>query len=203
MSSGTGPTTLIQRLRAGDSDAARRLFELYQYEIRAMARRMRTARTMEDDEDVVIVAFAKCFAAIQKGKYPKVVHGKAFKRMLKHIAKNRMIDFRRKEKAQKRTPNDGTMTQVPFHSSVDDQFAAEDVAISDEWPPELLVAFSEQLDCLIDRLDAKLRHVAELRLEGFTHAEISEEIGRSIPTVERRCRLIRQIWEHEYDDEGG
>ena len=43
----------------------------------------------------------------------------------------------------------------------------------------------------------QLRTIALLKLEGHTNDEIAARIGRSVPTVERRLRLIRQTWKEE------
>ncbi len=42
-------------------------------------------------------------------------------------------------------------------------------------------------------LDAELRRIAEMRIHGFSNLEIAESIGRSLPTVERRLRLLRTL----------
>ncbi len=46
--------------------------------------------------------------------------------------------------------------------------------------------------------DDELRRIALLKLEGYTNEELAQRIGRSIPTVERRLRLIRETWKVEY-----
>jgi DNA-directed RNA polymerase specialized sigma24 family protein len=38
------------------------------------------------------------------------------------------------------------------------------------------------------------------KLEGYTNREIAEKLGRSRPTIERRLRLIREIWREEFDE---
>jgi DNA-directed RNA polymerase specialized sigma24 family protein len=46
-------------------------------------------------------------------------------------------------------------------------------------------------------LDPDLAEIAMYRLQGFTNVEIAAKINRSVPTVERRLRRIRQKWQHE------
>ena len=48
---------------------------------------------------------------------------------------------------------------------------------------------------MLESLDEPLRRIAVYKLEGLTNEEIAAEIRRSLPTVERRLRLIRQKWE--------
>ena len=50
---------------------------------------------------------------------------------------------------------------------------------------------------LLGMLDDKHRPIAQWKLEGYTNAEIAERIGRSVPTVELRLRMIRAIWKKE------
>jgi DNA-directed RNA polymerase specialized sigma24 family protein len=46
-------------------------------------------------------------------------------------------------------------------------------------------------------LDDGLRQIAVLKLEGRTNEEIASRIDRSPTTVERRLRLIRDMWKEE------
>ena len=39
--------------------------------------------------------------------------------------------------------------------------------------------------------------MAVWKLEGHTNEEIAALLGRSVPTVERKLRLIRKLWEGE------
>jgi DNA-directed RNA polymerase specialized sigma24 family protein len=58
------------------------------------------------------------------------------------------------------------------------------------------------MEGLLARLDdEELREIALLKLQGFTNEEIAARIGRALPTVERRLRLIRQTWKEEAADE--
>jgi hypothetical protein len=34
-------------------------------------------------------------------------------------------------------------------------------------------------------------------MEGWTNVEIAAKLGRAVPTVERRLRMIRKIWGQE------
>ena len=55
-------------------------------------------------------------------------------------------------------------------------------------------AYSEGHSDLLDQLNPDLRELALLKLRGYTHHEIARHIERSVATVERRFRLIRDIW---------
>jgi len=57
---------------------------------------------------------------------------------------------------------------------------------------------SEESERLLSRLpDESMQRLALLKMEGFTHEEAAEQLECSVRTVERRLRLIRQIWGQE------
>src|SRR4030095_718133 len=68
--------------------------------------------------------------------------------------------------------------------------------------PEPTPAFAAQVAeewlRLLERLDSpELRTVALRKVEGYSNEEIAEQLGCGLRTVERRLRLIRNIWEQE------
>ena len=68
--------------------------------------------------------------------------------------------------------------------------------------PEFAAEMVEAVDRLFDQLDDdELRQIALHKLEGCTNEEIAGKIGRALPTVERRLRLIRERWQGEIGDE--
>ena len=61
-------------------------------------------------------------------------------------------------------------------------------------PAELALAEME-VDRLLGLLpDPMLRRIAEMRMEGHTVADVSLALRRPISTIERKLRLIREIW---------
>ena len=61
---------------------------------------------------------------------------------------------------------------------------------------------TEAVDRLFNLLDDKeQRRIALRKLEGYSNEEIAAEIGRSLPTVERRLKMIREIWKEDRSDE--
>ncbi len=62
-------------------------------------------------------------------------------------------------------------------------------------PPDVLASVSETLRILLDYLDdSELQEVAMARLNGLTNEEIAISLNRSVRTIERRMKLIRNIW---------
>jgi DNA-directed RNA polymerase specialized sigma24 family protein len=72
---------------------------------------------------------------------------------------------------------------------------------SPEPPPDLVVSFAEQVRHRLGQLPGDdLRQVALARLEGDTVAEAARRLGFSQRAVERKLRLIRQIWQQGMEE---
>jgi DNA-directed RNA polymerase specialized sigma24 family protein len=70
--------------------------------------------------------------------------------------------------------------------------------IGREPEPAVAAQLVEEYERLLDSLDDDvLRSVAVWKLEGHTNKEIAGKLGRSLATVERKLRLIRDAWEKE------
>jgi DNA-directed RNA polymerase specialized sigma24 family protein len=71
-----------------------------------------------------------------------------------------------------------------------------DAIRSPEPTPEVALVMAETLNGLMGLLDDELREMVRLRLEGLSNKEIGNRLGRPLPTVERRFRLIRARWKN-------
>jgi len=70
-----------------------------------------------------------------------------------------------------------------------------EAAIGREPTPELAAVFCEQVENLLASLDSEsLREIALRKLEGFSNNEIAEQIQRTTRAVERKLKLIREVW---------
>lgn len=69
---------------------------------------------------------------------------------------------------------------------------------SREIGPELLSEFNERVESLFELLEHdSLKQVAKAKVQGYTNNEIANHLGCSLSTVERKLRLIREIWSRE------
>ena len=86
-----------------------------------------------------------------------------------------------------------------FIESVDDTAPRGiDQTPSREPTPEFAEQITDQCDELLEQLgDETLEKVAIAKLEGFTNDEIAEQLGVRTRTVERKLRIIREIWSVE------
>jgi RNA polymerase sigma factor (sigma-70 family) len=75
------------------------------------------------------------------------------------------------------------------------QLGGFDQLLDSEPTPEFLVIMDEQQRRLFDALpDPSQKEVARLRFEGFSNDEIAEQVGMSLRSVERKLKIIREIW---------
>ena len=73
--------------------------------------------------------------------------------------------------------------------------------LDDAPTPEFAALMAEQCRSLLERLDDPgLQTLAIAKMDGSTNEEIAAEQNCSVRTVERRLRLIRDIWRDEGDD---
>ena len=64
--------------------------------------------------------------------------------------------------------------------------------------PHDRVAVVEEVERLLHLLPEELRQIVLWKLEGFTNAEISPMIGKTVRSVELKLQLIRRILEKEF-----
>lgn len=191
-------TIWLEQLKAGDSAAARPLWEAYFARLMAVARRrLRTApRAAADEEDVALSAFDSFCRGAEAGRFPRLDDRDDLWHVLFVITARKAAGLARREGREKR--GGGRVVQV---SAVDGDGSAPNL-MSGVAGPEPSPAFAAQVAEVCQRLlsiltDGNLRELAIWKMEGFTNAEIAGKLGRSVPTVERKLARIRTMWQRE------
>jgi DNA-directed RNA polymerase specialized sigma24 family protein len=177
----------LERLQAGDHAAAQPLWEAYFQRLVAMARaRLQGApRRAADEEDVALSAFDSFCRGAEQGRFPQLRDRGDLWRLLVTITGHKALDRLRHERRQKR----GGGAAGPV--------ALEEV-IGREPTPEFAAQVAEECRRLLGLLDdAELEAVALWKMEGYTTEEIAARLGYTPRTVERKLRLIRQVWQEE------
>jgi RNA polymerase sigma factor (sigma-70 family) len=197
VSASNSVTRWIEQLKGGDQAAATLLWQRYFERLVRMAHlKLRNApRRIADEEDVVSQAFESLFRRAGQGRFPHLHDRHDFWHLLVKIAERKALNQRRYELRQKR---DGG--RVRGESVFDPVRGSTAQPGLDQLPgggptPELAAAVAEAVEMLLGLLSGDLRRIALLKLEGDTNEEIAEKIGRSVATVERRLKLIRDEWE--------
>lgn len=184
-------TLWLRQLEAGDRAAAQPLWECYYSRLVRLARsRLRSApRRVADEEDVALSAFDSFCRAVAQRRFPQLGDRNDLWRLLVTITARKAADLVEHEGRQKRGGGRG--------QSLEGTRTLEQ-AVGREPTPAFAAQVAEECRRLLGQLaDAELRELALWKLEGYTNAEISQKLGCSEPTVERRLRLIRKCWEKE------
>ncbi len=180
----------ITELKSGEDDAAANIWAHFYARLLGLARRKLdgTPNAVADEEDVVAKAFASFFRRAQDAEFPLLQDRNDLWQLLSKITVRKAINQRRDLTRLKR--GGGHVLQA----SDGDDYPAVDHIESLEPTPENALMAAEAMQRLLEQLDEELRQIAVLRLEGFSIAEIAARIDRSVPTAERRLRLIRDKW---------
>jgi len=196
----TGSVTYwIERLKAGEPEAAQPLWEGYFDRLVRLARaRLQAApRRAADEEDAALSAFDSFCRGAAEGRFPRLHDRDDLWQLLVLLTARKASNMVRDERRQRRgggkvwnasaLPRDGSFRGP----------ALADLA-GREADPEVAAQVAETCRCLLDRLgDATLQAIAVWKMEGHTNEEIAAKLGRSVGTVERKLHLIRAIWETE------
>jgi DNA-directed RNA polymerase specialized sigma24 family protein len=199
-------TTWVEQLRAGNHDAAQRLWERYFPRLVGLARKrlrdLGVSRRVADEEDVALSAFDSFCRAAEQGRFPRLEDRDALWALLVVITARKALDLRTHERRKKRGGGN-----VAGESVLDALLGTEDGAagigqvVGREPTPEFPAQAAEEFRWLLAKLPTEeLRAVALAKMEGYTNEGISARQNCAVSTVERRLGLIRTIWQ-EYSNE--
>ena len=186
-------TRWLGALKAGDPDAAQRLWERYFTDLVRLARaRLRRApRAAEDEEDVALSAFDSFCTAATQGRFPRLDDRDDLWRVLVTLTERKAADLRRRQRRQKRgggrVAREADLAE-PEGDLLDHLAGAAPT-------PEFAALVAEEYRRRLDALpEEALRRVAVLKLEGYSNQEIAGRIGLDLRSVVRKLDLIRRTW---------
>jgi len=180
---------LIDLCRAGDQNAARQLFEHYVNRLLPLARLRLSQRLASrvDPEDIVQSVFRTFFKRLKAGEF-QIEEEDDLCKLLVRITVHK------------------TLRQVAFHKAGKRDFSLEahqgDNAndqmvqlLGREPGPEVTVAFLNQLEHFLGRLQPMEREILEMRMQGHSNEDIAQKLGiydRKIRRVIERVRALAQ-----------
>jgi RNA polymerase sigma-70 factor (ECF subfamily) len=173
---------LIQRIRAGDQDAAAELVKRYEPAIRRAVRfRLADARlgSLFDSMDICQSVLGSFFIRAAGGQYDLSTPEQLLK-LLTTMARNKLISEARKQHAQRRD-----LRRVTSH----EQDQGELVSMSPS--PSSEFAVRDLLQEIRRRLSADERRILELKDQGHGWAAIALELGGNPAAL--RMRLSRAL----------
>jgi RNA polymerase sigma factor (sigma-70 family) len=187
----------IEDLRAGKVGAATQLWNRFHANLMKIARRRlsASARRATDEEDLVAIAFESFFERFREGQFPDLRGRAELWSLLVTITDRKAVNHVRQHFSAKRgsgrvVAESALGRRAESGASATSLQARVDV---DAPQPDRVASLAE----LFDRLDADLRRIVLMKRDGFTNEEISRRVNRSVATIERRLRLLRDEWMEE------
>ena len=181
----------VASARQADPSALRNLWARYSPRLLRLARSKlpRAVRRTSDEEDLAVRAFTSFVTRIERGGFEDVQSRSTFWHILASIVARKASEdvrtLRRLKRGAGRVRGESALLeQTPQRSW--------DALVQAEPSPSGIFATREWFAELITQLaDEELARILGYKCEGYNNVEISRMIGRSLPTVERRLRLIR------------
>ena len=192
-------TNWIGRLKSGDPEAARRLWEGYFRRLVGLARGKLegSPRRAADEEDVALSAFGSLCRGAEGGRFPHLLDRGSLWQLLVAITAHKALDLRRREGRQKRGGG-RVLDEAGLSDPADSDGVGLEQVLGREPTPEFAAQLAEEFERLLAGLDdPTLRAVAVARLDGFTVEEIAARLGCAPRTVERKLQVIRSLWSAE------
>lgn len=186
-------TVWLDQLRAGESAAAKPLFDRYFARLVGLARqRLRdTPRRAADEEDVALSAFDSFCRNAERGKLADLADRDGLWRVLAVFTLRKATHFRRDGGRLKRGGAAGAVGDL-------------ELALARDPDPALAAEVAEECERLLAALgEGDLRLIAVLRMEGHSVEEVAARVGCAPRSVKRKLALIRSVWEWEAGHDPG
>ena len=191
-------TRCILMLKAGDREAAQKLWDAYFQRLVGLARaRLRnTSRRATNEEDVALSAFDSFYRRAEQGRFPRLFDRNDLWQLLLMITVRKAIDLMQYER--RRGGGRGkALTDMSELNGREVEHLTSVFGPSDEPSPEAVVIFQELTERLLGLLDDKLRTVARMKLDGYNNREIAETLGCHPETIRRKHERICHLWAGE------
>lgn len=182
-------TQWISDARLGREDAAQQLWDRYSSRLVRLARKVISGANLAiaDEQDVANDALGAFLLQIRDGDFDQLDDRDGLWKLLADITIKKANSLVRNELRQKRdarkTINENDLSRP-----------LADLKPGSEQNPEAALLIAEAINVFLSELaDGQLQQIVIAKMEGHTNAEIARQIGYSVPTVERRLKVIRAI----------
>jgi DNA-directed RNA polymerase specialized sigma24 family protein len=182
-------TCYLELVKAGDEEAARRIWERYFVRLTELVDQRLRGKPWGafDSEDVALSAFDSFFRAAAGGRFPQLADRDGLWALLLTIAGCKIRDRVQHEHRQRRN-----VDKVEGGSPALEQLRSREPS------PELVAMMADECRRLLDDLgEDTLRQIALLKMEGCTDKEVAAKLNCGLRTVERKLERIRCKWQHE------
>lgn len=190
-------TQFFTQVRRGDGDAAQVLWDQYGHRMLGLARKVLKSRvtSFTDEQDAVQSAFRSFWQRAARGDFGENLDRDGLWRLLGNITLRKALRHQERETAQKRGGG-RVVCESALAVPSDAPFRLDDLM-------DCVPAKDFDLTCeeMLLELDEVQRKIALLRLMSHTNEEIANLLNLSVSSVERKLRLIRNIWKAHLPDE--
>jgi DNA-directed RNA polymerase specialized sigma24 family protein len=153
------------------------------------------SRRASDEEDIALSAFHSLCKGAAAGQFPKLDDHDDLWRLLVMITLRKARRALRRGRAQKRGGGRVKGESVFMTDNRSETPSGMQEILSEGPTPAFAAEIAEQCEKLLERLgDKQLRSIAVMKMDGFTVAEIAEELSCGHRSVERGLQLIRAKW---------
>jgi DNA-directed RNA polymerase specialized sigma24 family protein len=194
-------TSLLQAVRGDDSLASWALWNRYVEKLVRLAQKRLSGsnRQIVDGDDIASEVFTEFLKGVQDRRFQQLNDRQDFWQVLAMLTERRVIAHWRREQAQKRGGGE-VLGESALHGTHDDDAHVMHNIAGAEPTPEFAAEFTETLQRLMLALkDDLLKRLASDQLAGYTQEEMASRQEIAIATVQRKLRLIRDIWQQELD----
>jgi DNA-directed RNA polymerase specialized sigma24 family protein len=201
----SGSVTLwLDGVKLRDERATAELWDRYFKRLAGLAakRLPRSARRDADEEDVALSAFYSFCDRAARDQFLQLSDRDDLWRLLAVITQRKVVAVVRRRSCLKRGGG------VVFGESAlldgsDDGAEGVAMTLGRAPSPEIAAQLAEDFKRLMEALaDETLRMIALMKMEEHSSLEIAGRLGISARSVDRKLRLIREIWErHASDDD--
>lgn len=176
---------LIARLKDGDESALARLHQRYWPALVNLGRvKLRGAPIRAaDEEDVAQKAFVGFYDSVRNNRVPDLSNRHELLALLSHIVACKALNEIKREMAQKRGGGQPRSDLLLGALATEESSPAHQAILNDSY------------QYYLTSLPESLRAVAARNLAGMTNREISDELGVSERTVERKMALLKTRWQ--------
>ncbi len=177
--------TLIRRFRAGEQDAASELYLRYAKRLQGLAKNQTSTElaVRKGADDIIQSVFRTFFRRVSVGQYD-VIEGEDLWRLFMVIALNKIRNAAEFHRAKKRDVRKTKSVDSDLYRTFSTHEKDEHVAI---------VVLQLTIDNIVSGMPGQSRELVQLRMEGYSVAEIATKTKRAQRSVERVLQKFRQI----------
>lgn len=188
-------TSWLRQLHSRNDDASIKLWNRYFEQLARLAIRKLGHKPLRvvDADDVTNQVFEDLLLGIEEGRFKRLNNREDLWQIMIMLTERRAIDERRRYSRQKR--GEGVVRGESVLAAGSDKHEAgldRLPTLTDEFTAEV----RDTLQFMLDTLPTDShRSTAILKFKGYTNKETAEMLGLAVPTIERRVRQIKEVWQ--------